>query len=68
MIMKKFKINSITQGLILMTLGFIADTYLLGFMLYFFRIENFIFIVIFIIIDIMILCTINQLIKEKNKK
>lgn len=50
-----------------MTLGFIADTYLLGFMLYFFRIENFIFIVIFIIIDIMILCTINQLIKEQNK-
>lgn len=65
--MKKFKIDSITQGLILMTLGFIADTYLLSFMLYFFRIENFIFIVIFIIIDIMILCTINQLIKERNK-
>ena len=66
--MKKIKINSVTQGLILMTLGFIADTYLLGFLLYFFRIENFIFIVLFTIIDIFILVVINQLIKERNKK
>lgn len=65
--MKKFKLNSITQGLILMTLGFIADTYLLGFVLYFFRIENFIFIVLFTLIDILILIVINQLIKERNK-
>lgn len=66
--MKKLKINSITQGLILMTLGFIADTYLLGFMLYFFKSENILFIILFIIIDILILVVINQLIKERNKK
>jgi hypothetical protein len=66
--MKKIKINSITQGLILMTLGFIADTYLLGFLLYFFRIENFLFIVLFTIIDIFILVVINQLLKERNNK
>ena len=66
--MKKFKIDSVTQGLILMTLGFIADTYLLGFMLYFFKSENFMFIILFIIIDILILVVINQLIKERNKK
>ena len=66
--MKKIKLNSITQGLILMTLGFIADTYLLGFMLYFFKSENFMFIILFIIIDILILIVINQLIKERNKK
>ena len=66
--MKKFKINSITQGLILMTLGFIADTYLLGFMLYFFKSENILFIILFTIIDILILIVINQLIKERNKK
>lgn len=65
--MKKFKLNSTTQGLILMTLGFIADTYLLGFLLYFFRIENFLFIVLFTIIDILILVVINQLIKERNE-
>lgn len=66
--MKKFNIDSITQGLILMTLGFIADTYLLGFMLYFFKSENFMFIILFIIIDILILVVIDQLIKERNKK
>ena len=66
--MKKLKINSITQGLILMTLGFIADTYLLGFMLYFFKSENILFIILFTIIDILILVVINQLIKERNKK
>lgn len=66
--MKKIKLNSITQGLILMTLGFIADTYLLGFMLYFFKSENFMFIILFTIIDILILIVINQLIKERNKK
>lgn len=66
--MKKFKINSITQGLILMTLGFIADTYLLGFMLYFFKSENILFIILFTIIDILILIVINQLIKERTKK
>ena len=66
--MKKFKIDSINQGLILMTLGFIADTYLLGFMLYFFKSENILFIILFTIIDILILIVINQLIKERNKK
>ena len=66
--MKKIKLNSITQGLILMTLGFIADTYLLGFMLYFFKSENILFIILFTIIDILILIVINQLIKERNKK
>ena len=66
--MKKIKLDSVTQGLILMTLGFIADTYLLGFMLYFFKSENFMFIILFIIIDILILIVINQLIKERNRK
>lgn len=66
--MKKFNISGTTQGLILMTLGFIADTYLLGFLLYFFKIENMIFIILFIIIDILILIVINELIKERNKK
>lgn len=66
--MKKFNIDSVTQGLILMTLGFIADTYLLGFMLYFFKSENFMFIILFTIIDILILVVINQLIKERNRK
>ena len=66
--MKKIKLNSITQGLILMTLGFIADTYLLCFMLYFFKSENILFIILFTIIDILILIVINQLIKERNKK
>lgn len=66
--MKKFKIDSITQGLIVMTLGFIADIYLLGFMLYKFKIENTAIVVILIIIGIIILYTINNLIKERNKK
>lgn len=66
--MKKFKIDSIAQGLILMTLGFIADTYLLGFMLYHFKAENTLFIILFIVIDILILIVINQLIKERNIK
>ena len=66
--MKMIKLNSVTQGLILMTLGFIADTYLLGFMLYFFKSENILFIILFTIIDILILVVINQLIKERNKK
>ena len=66
--MKKIKLDSIAQGLITMTLGFIADTYLLGFMLYFFKSENMLFIILFTIIDILILVVINQLIKERNKK
>lgn len=66
--MKKIKLDSVTQGLIIMILGFIADTYLLGFMLYFFKSENFMFIILFIIIDILILIVINQLIKERNKR
>lgn len=66
--MKKFNINSVTQGLILMTLGFIADTYLLGFMLYHFNAEKTLFVALFIAIDILILVVINQLIKERNKK
>lgn len=66
--MKKFKINSIAQGLIVMTLGFIADTYLLGFMLYHFNAEKTLFVALFIAIDILILIVINQLIKERNRK
>ena len=50
-----------------MTLGYIADTILLGLMLYFFRIENFLFIILFTIIDILILVVINQLLKERNE-
>lgn len=49
-----------------MTLGFISDTILLVLMIYFFRIESFIFIVLFTIIDILILVVINQLLKERN--
>jgi len=66
--MKKFNIDSVTQGLIIMTLGFIADTYLLGFMLYKFNAEKTLFVALFIAIDILILIVINQLIKERNKK
>ena len=66
--MKKIKLNSITQGLILMTLGFIADTYLLGFMLYHFNAEKTLFVALFTAIDILILVVINQLIKERTKK
>jgi hypothetical protein len=66
--MKKFNIDSVTQGLIIMTLGFIADTYLLGFMLYKFNAEKTLFVALFITIDILILIVINQLIKERNKK
>ena len=65
--MKKININPTTQGLILMTLGFISDTILLVLMICFFRIENFLFIVLFTIIDILILTVINQLIKERNE-
>ena len=66
--MKKFNINGITQGLIIMTLGFIADTYLLGFMLYKFNAEKTLFVALFTAIDILILIVINQLIKERTKK
>ena len=66
--MKKIKLDSITQGLIIMTLGFIADTYLLGFMLYYFNAEKTLFVALFVAIDILILVVINQLIKERNKK
>lgn len=66
--MKKFKIDSITQGLIVMTLGFIADTFLLGFMLYHFKAENTLFVALFTAIDILFLIVINQLIKERNIK
>ncbi len=66
--MKKIKLDSITQGLIIMTLGFIADTYLLGFMLYHFNAEKTLFVALFIAIDILILVVINQLIKERTKK
>ena len=67
-IMKKIKLDSITQGLIVMILGFIADTYLLGFMLYKFNAEKTLFVALFVAIDILILVVINQLIKERNKK
>lgn len=66
--MKKFNINGITQGLIVMILGFIADTYLLGFMLYKFNAEKTLFVALFVAIDILILIVINQLIKERNRK
>ena len=66
--MKKIKLDSITQGLIITILGFIADTYLLGFMLYHFNAEKTLFVALFVAIDILILVVINQLIKERTKK
>ena len=66
--MKKIKLDSITQGLIVMILGFIADTYLLSFMLYHFNAEKTLFVALFVAIDILILVVINQLIKERNRK
>ena len=66
--MKKFNINSVTQGLIITILGFIADIFLLGLMLYKFKIENTAIVVILVIIGIIILYTINDLIKERNRK
>lgn len=67
--MKKFNINGITQGLITMTLGLIANTTLLIMMLYWFTSEKFAFIVLFAIIEVLILIVINQLIGEyKNEK
>lgn len=66
--MKKFNINGITQGLIIMTLGLIANTTLLVLLLLFFKSENFAFLIVFGIIEIMILFVINDLIKERKKK
>ena len=66
--MKKINLSSITQGLIITTLGFIADIFLLGLMLYKFKVENTAIVVILVIIGIIILYTINDLIKERNKK
>lgn len=67
--MKKIKISGVVQGLIITILGFIADTTLLIMMLYFYNAEKFAFVLLFTVIDIIILITINQLIKEyKNEK
>ena len=66
--MKKFNIDSVTQGLIITILGFIADTFLLGFMLFHFKSENTASVILLVIMDMIILYTINDLIKERNKK
>ena len=66
--MKKFNIDPITQGLIITILGFIADIFLLSLMLYKFKVENTAIVVILVIIGIIILYTINDLIKERNRK
>lgn len=67
--MQKFKLSGVVQGLIITILGFIADTTLLIMLLYFYNTEKFAFVLLFTVIDIIILITINQLIKEyKNEK
>ena len=62
--MKKIKIPSVIQGLILMTLGLLSNTTLLVLMLFYFKIEATMFIIVFSIVEILILFVIDQLIKE----
>ena len=69
--MKKIKISSVVQGLILMTLGLICNTTLLVLMLFFFKIETTAFIIVFSIVEMFILFVLNQLIgeyKDEQKK
>lgn len=69
--MKKLNLNSVMQGIILMSLATIADTILLVMTLCHYRVESTAFVVLFFVIDCFFIYTLDKLIgeyKNENKR
>lgn len=67
--MNKIKLSGAVQGLILVTLAFIANSMLLILFIVHFKIENVLFLIVFGMVKLLLLFTLNQLIGDyKNEK
>lgn len=67
--MNKIKLSGAVQGLIFVTLGFIANSILLVLFIVHFKIENVLFLIVFGMVEMFLLFMLNQLIGDyKNEK
>lgn len=62
--MKKLKISGVVQGIILMSIGLVCDVTLIIMLLIYFKSESTLFLIVFSVLLVFILFTLNQLIEE----